>query len=161
MADHRTDLAARAAHEVDASESCELCPPIGIVKGQAWDRVIFRDGGIDVEKRSGTFEGGGNLCWREQTVVADLDEARRKHVLEKATDEFVRGQRRGIATACNEAHAVAVDRLDALVGDGHAMCVSTEILKDVIGTGEGFLGVDDPRLSVQRVDKAVERWIVA
>jgi hypothetical protein len=34
-----------------------------------------------------------------------------------------------------------------MVGDGHAMGVAAEILEHVVGTAEGWFGVDDPVFS--------------
>ncbi len=37
-----------------------------------------------------------------------------------------------------------------MVGDGHAMGVQAEILEDILGAAEGWLGVDHPALAKRR-----------
>jgi len=45
---------------------------------------------------------------------------------------------------------LAVDQRDqSMVGDGHAMGVTAEILEHIVGTAEGWFGVDDPVFSEQ------------
>jgi hypothetical protein len=43
-----------------------------------------------------------------------------------------------------------------MVGDGHAMGISAEILEHVVGTAEGWFGVDDPVFSEQRSEPGSE-----
>jgi hypothetical protein len=38
---------------------------------------------------------------------------------------------------------------EAMVGDGHAMGVATEILEYILGAAEGWFGIDHPRLAEQ------------
>ena len=43
-----------------------------------------------------------------------------------------------------------------MVGDGHAMGVSAEILEHIVGAAEGWFGVDDPVFSEQRSEPGSE-----
>ena len=44
-----------------------------------------------------------------------------------------------------------------MIGDGHSVGVSAEVVEDLLGTAEGALGIDDPLLSVQGVQKGSEQ----
>ena len=46
---------------------------------------------------------------------------------------------------------------DAMVGDGHAVCVSPKVFHDVLGPGERLPTVDVPLFGVERSQKRVER----
>jgi hypothetical protein len=48
------------------------------------------------------------------------------------------------------------DREQAVVGDGDAMSVAGQIVKDVFWSAEGWLGVDDPVLLEQSAQKGDE-----
>ena len=45
-----------------------------------------------------------------------------------------------------------------MVGDGHAMSVSAQILQHVFGTAEGAFGVDHPVLAEQQSQPTSERF---
>ena len=49
---------------------------------------------------------------------------------------------------------------EAVVGDGHAMGVTGEIAEHMMGTAEGWLGVDDPFLTEQGAQEGAERFLV-
>jgi hypothetical protein len=97
----------------------------------------------------------------EQAVVADAMEARRQDVLEEAVDEVGAGQRHALlglggvrvldaVVAVAEGDPAAVDRLDAVVGDGDAVDVAAQVADQRLGVGEGGLDVDHPVLLVAR-----------
>src|SRR5260370_1826261 len=46
-----------------------------------------------------------------------------------------------------------VKRQDALVGNGVAMGITTQITEDIFGAGEGRFGVDDPVLLIEWVEE--------
>lgn len=45
---------------------------------------------------------------------------------------------------------------DPMVGDGHAMCIASQVMKYVLRTAEGRFGVYDPVLAEQRTKKRTE-----
>jgi len=49
---------------------------------------------------------------------------------------------------------------EAMVGDGDAMGVAGEIAEDMMGTAEGWLGIDDPVLTEQGAQESAEGFLV-
>jgi hypothetical protein len=107
----------------------------------------------------------------EQAVVADAMEARRQDVLEEAVDEVGAGQRHALlglggvrvldaVVAVAEGDPAAVDRLDAVVGDGDAVDVAAQVADQRLGVGEGGLDVDHPVLLVELLHQALPGGIV-
>lgn len=95
---------------------------------------------------------------REDAEVADAHEARRQHVQQKAPQEFLDRQThpallvlvRRVAPA--ESHAPFVQRHEPVIGDGHAVGVAAEITQRVFGAAEGWLGINDPVVAIQRAN---------
>jgi len=48
-----------------------------------------------------------------------------------------------------ESNLIMLEGYEAVVGDGNAMGVTGEIAEHMMGTAEGWLGVDDPVLTEQ------------
>ena len=48
----------------------------------------------------------------------------------------------------------------AMVGDGDAVGVAGEIAEDMMGTAEGWFGMDDPVLAEQGTQESVEGFFV-
>ena len=48
----------------------------------------------------------------------------------------------------------------AMVGDGDAVGVAGEIAEDMMGTAEGWFGIDDPVLTEQRAQEGAEGFLV-
>ena len=82
-------------------------------------------------------------------MVPDPHETGGHHVQQEAADEVGRWQCRALPVAGGDGDRVAGDGEHAMVGDGDAVGVASEVGEDVIGSGEGPLGVDDPRLREQ------------
>ena len=49
-----------------------------------------------------------------------------------------------------KSNLVMLESHEAMVVDGHAMGIAGEIAEQMMGTAEGWLGVDDPVLTEQR-----------
>ena len=49
---------------------------------------------------------------------------------------------------------------EAMVGDGDAMGIAGEIAEEVMGTAEGWFGIDDPWLTEQGAQKSAEGFLV-
>src|SRR5205085_11841448 len=52
-----------------------------------------------------------------------------------------------------EGDLAVVKSQDALVGNGDAMGITTQITEDIFGAGEGRFGVDDPVLLIEWVEE--------
>src|ERR1700680_575065 len=86
----------------------------------------------------------------QEAEVADLDEAARQHVEQKATNELGRRQRHDRGLACvrivlpAEAHMTVLKRNQALVGDCYAMGITRQVLQDLLRSTKGWFGVNHP-----------------
>jgi len=99
---------------------------------------------------------------RQQAVVADADEAFWQHVQKEAAQELysVEGHDTLLAAvgiiAPAEADAFAVESGEPVIADGHAMGVTAEIAKDMLGSSEWRPGVDVPVLSAELLRQLFE-----
>ena len=88
----------------------------------------------------------------EEPVIADPVKAGRQHVEQHAAYELGRRQRHGLVArravaavvGVAKAHRAVVEAAQTLVADGDPVGVATEVVEDLLGAGEGPLGVDDP-----------------
>ena len=55
-----------------------------------------------------------------------------------------------------EGDAIVLEGHETMVGDGDAMCVAGQIVENVFGAAEGWLGVDDPVLLAELPEEIVE-----
>jgi hypothetical protein len=98
----------------------------------------------------------------EQTEVADLDKAGGQNVKQEATDELNRIKAHdldavvvsGVAPFKTNLSVVQVQ--EPAIGDGDTMGVAGQVLEHMLGTAEGWLGIDDPFLVAQRGEHCVE-----
>ena len=84
----------------------------------------------------------------EQTVVTDLDESLREHVLEEATNELFSGDGATLELVSGRFFVRESDRAvlqfkDAVIAEGDAKDVRGEILESGEASADGF-GVDHP-----------------
>jgi hypothetical protein len=87
-----------------------------------------------------------------QPVVADAMEARRQHVKQEPTHEFVGVERHGLVARRAlvtvvlpaEGDAALVQRDQSAVGDGHPKRVARQVGQHRVVPGERQLGIDDP-----------------
>ena len=119
-----------------------------------------------VEMESAKSERLTAIAVGEQAEVADLDEARRQDVKQEAADELDRIEAHdldavvvsGVAPA--KAHLAVVEIEEPAVGDGNAMSVAGQVLQHMLGSAEGWLGIDDPFLVAQGGEQRVEwAWL--
>ena len=93
---------------------------------------------------------------REQAEVADADEAFREDVQEEAPEEFVDVERQRAHLAPvpivlpPKRDGVVGDGDEPVIGDGDAVGVAREVVQHVGGAAKGRLGVDHPRLAIER-----------
>ena len=98
----------------------------------------------------------------EQAEVADLDEARGQDVKQEAADELDRIEGHdldavvvfGVAPA--KAHLAVNEIEKPAVGDGDAVGIAGQVLQHMLGSAEGWLGIDDPFHGTQPPQQGVE-----
>ena len=130
--------------------------------------VVVRDGRFDrwrwgAGKRLATLgQPAGAAARREEAEIADADEALREDVEQEAAEKFVDVER-------ERPHLTAVPivlpaKRDGVVGhvdepvvrDGDAVGVAREVVQHVGRAAEGRLGVDHPRLTIERSEERAE-----
>ena len=98
----------------------------------------------------------------QQAEVTDLDEARRQDVKQEAADELDRIEGHdldavvvfGIAPA--KAHLAVHEIEKPAVGDGDAVGIAGQVLENMLGSAEGWFGIDNPFLGTQPTQQGVE-----
>src|SRR6266550_6254221 len=102
----------------------------------------------------------------EQPEVADLDEATRQNVKQKATDELNRIEAHHLdavvvsGVAPFKTHLAVVQVQEPAIGEGNTMSVACQILEHKVRTAERCLGIDDPFLMAQGGEHCVEwAWL--
>jgi len=86
----------------------------------------------------------------EKTVVANALESVRQEVKQKAPDELKGGKRHGfwlvvVAVILPlEGDLVFLDVAEAVVGNGHTVGVTANVVEDLFRPGEGRFGIDHP-----------------
>ena len=102
----------------------------------------------------------------EESEVADAHETFREQVKQKAAQELLCGQchialhvsMRTVSPA--EGNLSILERDQAMVGNGHSMCVAAEIFENMFRAAEWALAVDDPIFTVEVVNEGIKRlWI--
>jgi hypothetical protein len=136
-------LAVRAQTEAVGQEIQEVLAEAGVLG------TSIRVPAFLVESTPARREHPGAGAVGEEAVVADADEALGQHVEQEAADELGKGEgqsSRPTAAVVLEAEGDggARDVQQTGVRDGDAVGVAGEVLEDVLGTVEGWLGVDDP-----------------
>ena len=100
----------------------------------------------------------------EETEVADAHEAWGKGVEEKAPQELLHRQGHqalligvgGVSPA--KGNLVAMQRDEAMVGDGDAMGVGAQVVQDILGATERRLAVDHPLAAEQGAQEGRESF---
>jgi hypothetical protein len=126
------------------------------VVGGAWADVIIvvaihRHRG-NIKQASAERELIGAMTVGKEAVVTNAMEAVRQYVEQEAPDELgdLDSHDFALVTAVfpivlpTEADVGLVEIEQATVGDRNAMSVAREIGQDLLGTGEGLFGIDDP-----------------
>src|SRR5664279_5306544 len=117
---------------------------------------------VCVEVRSAKGECPSAIAVSEKAEVADLDEARGQDVKQEATDELDRIEGHdldavvvfGVAPA--KAHLAVNEIQKPAVGDGDAVSIAGQVLQHMLGSAEGWLGIDDPFHGTQLPQQGVE-----
>ncbi len=102
------------------------------------------------------------MAVREQSEVTDADQSSWKYMDEEAAEEVLCGNSHDLLLATmgvvlpTEGDTILLEADQAMVGDGDAVCVASEILKQMFRPAEGRLGVYDPVLAVELTQEATE-----
>jgi hypothetical protein len=86
----------------------------------------------------------------EETELADADHSGGQHVQQKAAEELDRIQGHGLGTAAirvvlpRKADSAIFQREQAVIGNGHAVSVASQILENALRSAKGRLNVDHP-----------------
>jgi hypothetical protein len=102
------------------------------------------------ELKASECEQSGTVGTGEIAEVADADKASGQHVLAKATQKLDSSESHDalfIAMSVvlpSEAYAVTIEAKQALIADGHAVCVSAEVAQHVTRSTKSGLGIDHP-----------------
>jgi len=95
----------------------------------------------------------------EKAEVADADQAFGQNVDEEAAQELIYGDRHDLllAAVCivfpAKRDPIILERNQSMVGDGDAVRIASEIVQNMLGTAEWWLGVDDPVLVEELAEK--------
>ena len=118
------------------------------------------DGGTGRKEAPGLGDAGFPIACGEETVVADFDEPVGKNVEAEAAGELVEGKSHVLAAGMIGVVLVAesngagfgVEPEKSLVTNTCAMSVAGEVGEHGFRSGEGALGIDDPRIATRPVD---------
>lgn len=154
LADHAPLRAPRAQREIDAGELQQVRGPVKCARTAG--RHV-RDGRPWLQEHPGAIELSGGITGGQEPVVADLHEAARQDVEEKAPNELVRRESNTVAAFGGEVNALGTDVLQALIGDSDAVRVAAEIAEDLLRPAEGTLRIDDPFGAIELVDELLKR----
>lgn len=102
----------------------------------------------------------------EKAKVPDARETPREHMCEKAAQKRLVSQRHHPPFAAMRVvfpaeRDVGIGEIEeAVVRDRDPMCVSGQIMQNVLGTAEGALGIYDPIFAKKRAKESVERLLI-
>jgi len=98
--------------------------------------------------------------------VADSDQALGQNVDQEAAQELICGDRHDLLLAATrivfpaKRDSIILKRHQPMVGDGDAVRIAGEIVQNMLGTAEGWLGIDDPVLVEELSEKlAKAAWL--
>ena len=131
-----------------------------------WSRLIRLLARV-ADKLPASFEVLVSSCVGEQSVVSDAHQSGRQDVEQEAAEKLlhVEGHEPFRVASCAvvpaKSHADVVEGDESVVGDGDAVSVSAEVAQHLLGSGEGWLAVDDPVLAGGRSKSIVRVDVVA
>ena len=102
----------------------------------------------------------------EQSEVADADQALGQNVDQVPAQKLICGDRHDLLLATvriifpAKRDSISLEGNQSMVRDGDSMRITSEIVQDMLGTAEGWLGVDDPVLAKKLPEKvAIAVWL--
>ena len=126
----------------------------------AWCRLLR--GRRRAEEEAATQERRGSFAVGEETEVADADQASGQNVNQEASQELICRNRHDLLLASArvilpaEGDAVLLECHQAMVGDGDAVSVASQIVENVLRPTEGRLRIDDPLLGEELAQELLE-----
>lgn len=108
------------------------------------------------EPASRGLEAGPDIGRRMKSEVSNLDEAVREDVLDEAAEEANGRKSDRLSVLGAEGDTTVSDLEEAAIGDADAVGVAAQVAKDLLGPGEGRLGVDDPTELGQALHQEIE-----
>jgi len=114
------------------------------------------------EKLAATRELLRATAIAEEPIIADAMKAFGQDVQQEAADELVGGDGHDLPSIVvaivlpREADLAVLDVAQAVVGNGDAVRIASDVVEDLLGPGKGRLGIDDPLGSPQRSQVAPE-----
>src|ERR1035437_4550493 len=130
------------------SNPVEFFAPVAVILSLRWSWRHFRNRHAQQLAASVQFFFPEAIAL--EAVIADAEEAMRQNMEQKTTDEFLcgKGHRSLLAMVpiilVSEAHLTVFDVQQAMIGDGDAMGVATDVIQHLFWSGEGTLGIDHP-----------------
>ena len=88
--------------------------------------------------------------------MADADKALGEQMQEEAAQELIERKRHQLlliivsGVAPTKGDLVVVECDQSMIRDGYAVSITAEVVEHILGTTEGWFGVDDPMFSKQR-----------
>ena len=98
----------------------------------------------------------------EESEVADANQAAGQDVKQEAAQELISGNGHDLLLAAvgiispAEGDAIVLEGHEAMVGNGDAMSVASQVVENMFGAAEGWLSVDDPILPEQLPEEVAE-----
>jgi len=106
------------------------------------------------EQQAAAFECSSPSAVGEDAEVANANQTGGQNVQQEAAQELMSGNGHDLVLAAvsvvppAEGDALVVEGHEPMVGDGHAMCVAGQVVENMFGAAERWLGVDHPILSM-------------
>ena len=98
--------------------------------------------------------------------MADADQTLGQNVDQESAQKLICGDRHDLLLTAvrivfpEKRDPIILKRNQSLVGDGDAVRVASEIVQNMLGTAEGWLGIDDPVLVEELSEKlAKATWL--
>ena len=98
--------------------------------------------------------------------MTDADQPFRENVDQESSQKLICGDRHDFLLAAvrivfpAKRDPIILERHQSMVGDGDAVCIAGEIVQNMLGTAEGWLGIDDPVLLEELSEKlAKATWL--
>ncbi len=91
--------------------------------------------------------------------MTDADQSLWQNMDQESAQELICGNRHDLLLSAPcvvfpaKRDSIILERNQSMVGDGHAMRIASEIVQNMLGTAEGWLGVDDPILMEELSEK--------
>ena len=114
------------------------------------------------EQRAATFERSSAAAVGEEAEVADAYQAPGQNVQQVSAQELIGGNGHDLVLAAvgvvspAEGDATVFESHQAMVGDGDAVGVAGQVVEHMVGSAEGWLGIDDPVLLTELAEEVAE-----